>query len=109
MLPTLRSGDLLLARYGARPRPGDLVVAVLADGATVVKRAAEPRPTPSGGAGWWLLSDNAAAGTDSRHRGAVPAGDVLAVARLRLWPRPRRLGPAAPPSRRTTDEGAVED
>ena len=89
MLPTLRSGDRLLVRYGARVRPGRLVVARFADGTLVVKRAAERRPTPSGDPGWWLLSDNPEEGIDSRHRGVVAARDVLGVVVARVWPRPR--------------------
>ena len=89
MLPTLREGDRLLVRYGARPRPGDLVVARFADGTLTVKRAAEERRTSSGGVGWWLVSDNPGEGVDSRHRGPVAQEQVLAVVRLRLWPSPR--------------------
>ncbi|MDR7251223.1 signal peptidase I [Nocardioides sp. BE266] len=89
MLPTLREGDLLLVRYAARPRPGDLVVARFADGTLTVKRAAEERRTRTGGAGWWLLSDNPGEGVDSRHRGVVPVDAVLGVVRLRVWPSPR--------------------
>jgi phage repressor protein C with HTH and peptisase S24 domain len=88
MLPTLREGDLLLVRYGAPPRPGDLVVARFADGTLTVKRAGEERRTRSGAAGWWLLSDNPDEGVDSRHRGVVAAHDVVAVVVARLWPRP---------------------
>ncbi len=89
MLPTLRDGDRLLVRHGARVRPGDLVVARFADGTLAVKRAVERRRTTSGGDGWWLLSDNPDEGVDSRHRGPVAADHVLAVVRLRVWPSPR--------------------
>ena len=89
MLPTLREGDLLLVRYGARIRPGDLVVARFADGTLGVKRAVEERRTSTGSTGWWLLSDNPAEGVDSRHRGPVAEEHVTAVVRLRLWPSPR--------------------
>jgi hypothetical protein len=89
MLPTLRDGDRLLVRYGAHVRPGDLVVARFQDGTLGVKRAVEQRPTGSGAAGWWLLSDNRDEGVDSRHRGPVPEKRVLAVVRLRVWPSPR--------------------
>jgi hypothetical protein len=70
-------------------RPGRLVLARFADGTLTVKRAAERRTTSSGRPGWWLTSDNATAGVDSRHRGPVPDDDVLAVVLARLWPRPR--------------------
>jgi phage repressor protein C with HTH and peptisase S24 domain len=89
MLPTLREGDLMLVRYGARVRPGDLVVARFADGTLTVKRAIEQRRTASGVTGWWLLSDNPDEGVDSRHRGPVAKDAVLAVVRLRVWPSPR--------------------
>ncbi len=89
MLPTLRQGDLLLVRYGARVRAGDLVVARFPDGTLTVKRALEQRRTSSDGAGWWLVSDNPDEGVDSRHRGPVAEDQVLAVVRLRVWPSPR--------------------
>ncbi|SFB07546.1 Peptidase S24-like [Nocardioides alpinus] len=96
MLPTLRDGDRLLVRYGARVRPGDLVVARFADGTLAVKRAQEQRPMGSGGEGWWLVSDNPDEGVDSRHRGPVAEDHVLAVVRLRVWPSPR-MGRALSP------------
>jgi len=89
MRPTLSPGDRLLVRYGGPVRPGRLVLARLADGTLTVKRATERRTTSSGRAGWWLASDNSAAGVDSRHRGPVPDHDVLAVVLARVWPRPR--------------------
>ncbi|SEC76726.1 Peptidase S24-like [Nocardioides exalbidus] len=89
MLPTLREGDLLLVRYAARARPGDLVVARFVDGTVAVKRAVERRRTRQGETGWWLLSDNPDEGVDSRHRGVVGDDAVLAVVRLRVWPSPR--------------------
>ncbi len=88
MTPTLRPGDLLLVRYGAPVTPGVLVLARLADGTLAVKRAVEERRTRTGDPGWWLLSDNPDQGVDSRHRGVVPAPDVLAVVVARAWPRP---------------------
>ncbi|MGL5824249.1 MAG: S24/S26 family peptidase [Nocardioides sp.] len=93
MLPTVRSGDRLLVRYGAAVRPGDLVLARLLDGTIAVKRAVERRTTATGEAGWWLLSDNADQGVDSRHRGVVRDADVLARVVLRLWRTPTRQKP----------------
>jgi hypothetical protein len=94
MRPTLAPGDRLLVRYAGQVRAGRLVLARFADGTLVVKRASDPRPTRAGEPGWWLLSDNPDEGVDSRHRGPVPAHDVVAVVVARTWPRPalgRRL------------------
>lgn len=57
MRPTLRPGDCLLVRYGARVRPGDLVVARpwTRPELLVVKRALAAVPR-----GWLVESDNAA-------------------------------------------------
>ncbi len=90
MRPTLAPGDRLLVRYGAATRPGDVVVARLADGTLAVKRAEGRAASRTGGAAWWLLGDNPA-GVDSRHRGPVADEDVLGVALARVWPRPRPL------------------
>lgn len=89
MLPTLRNSDRLLVLHGRAVRPGNLVVARFADGTLAVKRAVERRVTRTGLPAWWLLSDNAEDGIDSRHRGPVPDSEVYAVVLARLWPRPR--------------------
>lgn len=86
MHPTLRGGDRLLVRYAAPVRPGDVVVVRLPNGVLAVKRAAFRH-----GAGWWVERDNPHEGVDSALVGEIPDADVLAVARARLWPRPRRL------------------
>ncbi|MBC7373980.1 MAG: S26 family signal peptidase, partial [Frankiales bacterium] len=67
MLPTLRPGDCLLVRPGGRPRAGDLVVARFAarPELLVVKRAVRPDSDR-----WWVEGDNAAATDDSRTYGA---------------------------------------
>ena len=91
MEPTLGDGDRLLVSYRRAVRPGDLVVARLADGTVAVKRATERRTTRDGSPAWWLLSDNPDEGVDSRHRGPVAEADVIAVTVARIWPRPRRL------------------
>ena len=81
MRPTLRDGDHLLVLWGARPRPGRLVVVRLPDRPLSVKRAAVLADD-----GWWVERDNPSEGVDSWQVGAVPPGDVLAVVLLRLWP-----------------------
>jgi len=90
MRPELADGDRLLVRYGATVRPGAVVVARFADGTLAVKRAVDRRTTRDGAPAWWLLGDNPA-GIDSRHRGPVPEREVLGVALVRMWPRPRTL------------------
>ena len=86
MNPSIRRGERLVVRYGAPVRRGALVLARFADGTLVVKRATDRRTTRAGAPGWWLLSDNPDQGVDSRHRGAVPDDDVVAVVVLRVWP-----------------------
>jgi phage repressor protein C with HTH and peptisase S24 domain len=83
MVPTLRHGDVVLVRHGARIRPGDVVLARFRSmpGRDVLKRAVRAVD-----AGWWLASDNAAAGGDSAVHGVA---DVAARVVLRL--RPGRL------------------
>jgi nickel-type superoxide dismutase maturation protease len=77
MEPALSPGDWLLVRRTMargrplRVRPGQIVVARHPGrpGLLIVKRAARREP-----GGWWLASDNPAAGAvDSRAFGAVPA------------------------------------
>jgi phage repressor protein C with HTH and peptisase S24 domain len=92
MAPTLRHGDTVLVRHGAAIRAGDVVLArfrALPD-RDVLKRAVR-----RDGTGWWLASDNPAAGGDSSAHGAA---DVFARVVLRRRPRglPRRIPRAAP-------------
>ncbi|MEU9735829.1 nickel-type superoxide dismutase maturation protease [Streptomyces sp. NPDC048002] len=91
MVPTLIHGDRLLVHYGARIRPGDVVVLrhPFQQDLLVVKRAAERRE-----GGWWVLGDNAYAGGDSTDYGTVPAELVLGRVRARF--RPRRAGQRSP-------------
>lgn len=92
MVPTLLHGDQLVVRYGARVRPGAVVLVrhPLRQDLLVVKRATERRP-----GGWWLLSDNQFVESDSREYGAVPADLVLGRVLFRVRPRPVWLAPAA--------------
>ncbi|MES9542063.1 nickel-type superoxide dismutase maturation protease [Actinomadura sp. NPDC000600] len=96
MLPGLRPGDWLVVRTGARPAPGDVVVAEHPERREllIVKRVSH-----RSGDGWWLESDNqrARGRRDSWDFGPVP--DDLVVGRVvgRYWPRPR-VRPARRPA-----------
>jgi nickel-type superoxide dismutase maturation protease len=92
MLPTLQPGDACLVRYGARVRPGSLVIARLPARPLGVKRAIRHDDL-----GWWLVSDNPAAGTDSTTFGSVRDSDVVGRVILRYWPRPRWFRSQVPP------------
>ena len=93
MVPTLRHGDVVVVRHGAGIKPGDVVIGryrSLPD-RLVIKRAVRPQD-----GGWWLASDNSAAGGDSGVHGVA---DVSArvVLRFRGWrasTRVRRSGRA---------------
>jgi SOS-response transcriptional repressor LexA len=81
MEPTLRDGDWLVVRWGARVRPGRLVVVRLPGGPLSVKRAFRRVPE-----GWWVERDNPHEGVDSWQVGAVPAEDVVGAVVFRYWP-----------------------
>ena len=85
MVPTLRTGDVVLVHFGKPPRRHDLVLVRWAarPGQLSVKRAVR-----ADGGGWHVEGDNPFASTDSRTLG--PA-EVVGVVRARLWPRPRWL------------------
>ncbi len=88
MLPALRSGDCLLVSRRSPIRVGDLVVArrPQLEGLLLVKRA-----TRRADGGWWLLSDNAAAGLDdSRVFGTLPDAFVVGKVLFRYYPWDRR-------------------
>ncbi|WP_141577831.1 nickel-type superoxide dismutase maturation protease [Actinomadura sp. WMMA1423] len=90
MLPGLRPGDWLVVRTGARPAPGDVVVAEHPErpGLLIVKRVSH-----RSGDGWWLESDNqrARGRRDSWDFGAVPDPLLKGRVMARYWPRPRLL------------------
>ena len=78
MLPALRPGDWLIAWRTRRIRPGQVVLAwhPSRPGFLLVKRAVRRVD-----GGWWLESDNAAAGAvDSNRFGPVP--EELIVGRM---------------------------
>jgi phage repressor protein C with HTH and peptisase S24 domain len=90
MSPALKDGDFLLVAYGARIRPGDVVVARFRERPEllVVKRAVEPRD-----GGWLLASDNPFA------EGPSGVADVEARVLLRYWPLRARAAARRRPSR----------
>jgi len=85
MLPTIRGWRrVLVVRYGAKPRIGDVVIVDRPDrpGFHVVKRL-----TDHDSRGWWVESDNRDAGAiqaDSWQFGHVIDAQILGVVR---WPR----------------------
>ena len=85
MRPTLRPGDLLLIRHGARPVVGRLAIVRLPGRGLAVKRITRREPD-----GWWVERDNAVAGVDSWLVGSISDDDVVAVVQCRLWPAIRR-------------------
>ncbi|MCL6672816.1 nickel-type superoxide dismutase maturation protease [Streptomyces panaciradicis] len=91
MVPTLYHGDRLVVQYGARIRPGDVVVLrhPFQQDLLVVKRAAERRE-----GGWWVLGDNPYAGGDSTDYGTVP--EDLVLGRVRFRYRPLKAGQRSP-------------
>ncbi|MEV6173129.1 nickel-type superoxide dismutase maturation protease [Streptomyces sp. NPDC051954] len=91
MVPTLYHGDRLVVQWGARMRPGDVVVLrhPFQQDLLVVKRAAERRE-----GGWWVLGDNTYAGGDSTDYGVVP--EELVLGRVRFRYRPLKPGQRSP-------------
>jgi phage repressor protein C with HTH and peptisase S24 domain len=89
MVPTLRDGDVVLVRHGARVRPGDVVLATFTSmpGRYVLKRVAR-----AAGQGWWLSSDNAAAGGDSAVHGVAQVHARVVLRWRNGSILPRRLG-----------------
>lgn len=90
MVPTVGPGDLVLIRYGAAARPGDVVVVALP-----ADRAGRPRPAAvkrlvryERGDRLWVESDNldAPGAIDSWTVGGLPATAVLARVLVRLIP-----------------------
>lgn len=66
MVPTLRHGDRVVVRHGARIRPGDVVLARFR---TMPERLVVKRASRRADGGWWLASDNEFAGGDSSTHG----------------------------------------
>lgn len=85
MAPTLRDGDLVLARMRMSPHSGAVVLVRWAGrpGQLSVKRAVR-----RAGSGWHVEGDNAVGSTDSR---ALGPAEIVGVVRWRLWPRPGRI------------------
>ncbi|MGH3290588.1 MAG: S24 family peptidase [Trebonia sp.] len=94
MLPALHPGDWLLALRTTRIRPGQIVLAwhPQRQDFLLVKRVAwREQGDGALAGGWWLASDNPAAGAvDSARFGPVPAEKIVAVVLVRYWPIRRR-------------------
>ena len=89
MVPTLRDGDAVVVRHGARITPGDVVLATFRSlpGRLVLKRAVRPQD-----GGWWLASDNAFADGDSESNGVADVhARIVLVVRGRRLSRPHRV------------------
>src|ERR1700728_2063430 len=93
MAPALLPGDWLLAWRTRRVRPGQVVLAWHPGppGFLLVKRVARWEGDAETARGWWLASDNPAAGAvDSARFGPVPPELIVARVLLRYWPLRRR-------------------
>jgi len=93
MEPALRPGDWLLAWRTRRIRAGQVVLAwhPQRPGFLLVKRAAWRVEGDGEVGGWWLASDNPAAGAvDSARFGPVPEERIVARVLVRYWPVRRR-------------------
>jgi phage repressor protein C with HTH and peptisase S24 domain len=78
MVPTLRDGQTVIVRSGARIRPGDVVLARFR---SMPERLVLKRAVRAMDDGWWLVSDNKFAGGDSFTHGVA---DVEGRVVLRL-------------------------
>ncbi len=85
MSPTVSDGDVVVARFGVSPSVGDVVLVRWSarPDQLSIKRAVRADPD-----GWWVLGDFLEASTDSRTLGVA---EIIAVVRLRMWPRPGLL------------------
>jgi len=84
MLPTLRSGEMLLLRRTKRFRPGQLVLFEDAAFRLNIKRLADQLDS-----GWLVLGDNQANSIDSNTYGPIKTEQLKAVVVARYWPRPK--------------------
>ncbi len=78
MLPSLRTGQLVVAKRTYRVKPGDVVI-VRHAGLEKIKRIKERQEDRL-----YLLGDNPAASTDSRTFGWIPVECVIAKV---VWPK----------------------
>ena len=76
MLPTLRPGTVVIALRWRRVRQGDVVI-IRHEGIDKIKRVHKLRPGSV-----YVLGDNAAASTDSRHHGWLPNNAVVGIVLL---------------------------
>jgi phage repressor protein C with HTH and peptisase S24 domain len=93
MVPTLRHGDTVIVRHGARVRAGDLVLATFR---TLPDRLVLKRAVRVADSGWWLASDNGLAGGDSATHGVADVHGRVVLRISRGLPRPVRRHPTHP-------------
>jgi nickel-type superoxide dismutase maturation protease len=86
MRPTLSPGDRVLVWRGGRLRPGDVVALVDPAGRRVIKRVSSEESQ----GGYFVIGDNLATSTDSRHFGPVEHRAILGRVVWRYWPEDRR-------------------
>lgn len=72
-MPTLRQGDIVIAKKSIYVSPGDVVIAIQS-GREVIKRVDEISDK-----GIYIVGDNTSHSTDSRHYGAINAENVIGV------------------------------
>ena len=88
MVPTLKDGDVVVVRHGARVLAGDVV---LASFRSMPDRLVVKRAVSESDGGWWLASDNPFAGGDSDTHGVADVhARVLACISARRCRRIRR-------------------
>ena len=85
MAPTLKDGDVVLAKNREQPREGDVVVVTWV---TRPRQLSIKRARQANGNGWHVEGDNQDASTDSRDLGPAQVHGVVVA---RLWPHPRLL------------------
>lgn len=78
MSPSLRAGDIVVARHSKQPSLNDLII-FRRNGRELIKRMSSQKDDS-----YFVLGDNSDQSTDSRHFGAVSKTDILGVIIMKL-------------------------